>query len=132
MKGWKGGEIVPDRVLQRLTVHLNRNGVAIIKNDWAKSVLDMTGDAAQFVRFKDGSAGILLRPHATRYQLVHELSHYQHWLSDKAAYGRLSRLEREEFVFRALQQSHHWKSFNDAERRHARDHIEYFQRLFAN
>ncbi|MEZ6063467.1 MAG: zincin-like metallopeptidase toxin domain-containing protein [Planctomycetaceae bacterium] len=130
MKGWRNGEVIPDNVLKRLSSRLNRNNVSIIKNDWAKSVLDKTGDAAQFVRFRDGSAGILLRPNATRYQLLHELKHYEHWLANKKLYGQLSRLEREEFVFKALQESHYWKSLTAAEQKHAIEHIEYFRRLF--
>jgi hypothetical protein len=130
MKGWRDGEITPDSVLQRLSSRLNRNNASIIKNDWATGVLDKTGDAAQFVRFKDDSAGILLRANATRYQLIHELKHYEHWLANKKLYGQLSRLQREKFVFKALRESHHWKSFTQAERLHALEHIKYFRRLF--
>ncbi len=32
--------------------------MAIIKNEWATGVLDKTGQAAQFVRFKDGTSGM--------------------------------------------------------------------------
>lgn len=130
MKDRTIGEVIPDGVLKRLSRRLNRNNVSIINNDWAKNILDKTGDVAQFVRFKDGSAGILLRPNATRYQLVHELKHYEHWLANKTLYGQLSRLEREEFVFKALQESHHWKSLTSEEQKHANEHIKYFRRLF--
>ena len=130
MKGWRNGEIVADSVLHRVSSRLNRNNVAIIKNEWATGVLDKTGNAAQFVRFKDGSAGILLRPNATRYELLHELKHYEHWLANKKLYGQLCQLEREEFVFKALQENHYWKSFTDVERQHAFEHIEYFRRVF--
>jgi hypothetical protein len=129
MKGWRNGQIIPDNVLKRLSSRLNRHNVSIIRNDWAKGVLDKTGDAAGFVRFRDGSAGILLRPNATRYQLLHELKHYEHWLANKELYGQLSQLHREEFVFKALRESHHWKDFNSAERKHAAEQIEYFRRL---
>lgn len=130
MKGWRGGVIVSDDVLNRLSSRLSRNHVTIIRNDWATGVLDKTGDAAQFVRFKDGSAAILLRPRATRYQLLHELKHYEHWLANRKLYGQLSRLDREEFVFQALQASHHWMSLTPAERNHAIDLIRYFRRLY--
>ena len=104
--------------------------MSIIKNDWATGVWDKTGDAAQFVRFNDGSAGILSRANATRYPLIHELKHHEHWLENKKLYGQLSQLQREEFVFKALRESHHWQSFTQAERLHALEHIEYFRRLF--
>jgi|GEM_PF-1572600 len=58
MHGWRNGQIVPDSGWQRLSSRLNRNNVAIIKNEWATGVLDKTGQAAQFVRFKDGTSGM--------------------------------------------------------------------------
>mgnify|MGYP002635989429 FL=1 len=130
MSGWRNGQIVPDSVLQRFSSWLNRNNVSIIKNDWSIGVLDKTGHAAQFVRFKDGSAGILLRPNATRYQLLHELKHHEHWLTNKELDARLCRWEREEFVFQTLQGNRYWKSFTEEERQHAVEHIEYFRHVF--
>ena len=132
MKGFQDGDLIPDAVLKRLSGCLNRNNTAIIKNLWTQEILERTGDGAQFVRFKDGSVGILLRPNATRYQLVHELKHYEHWLADPAEYAKLGKLEREEFVFKALQESNHWRFFTDAERIHASEHIEYIRRLYGN
>ena len=132
MKGFKDGELIPDSVLKRLSSRLNRNKTSIIKNEWAQEILEKSGDGAQFVRFKDGSAGILLRPNATRYQLVHELKHYEHWLADPAKYAKLGKLEREEFVFKALQGSNHWQLFTDAERTHVLEYIEYIRRLYGN
>jgi len=131
MKGFKDGEIIPDSVLKRLSSRLSNN-TKIIKNEWAQEILEKSGDGAQFMRFKDGSAGILLRPNATRYQLAHELKHYEHWLADPAKYVKLGKLEREEFVFKALQVSNHWRLFTDAERIHALEYIEYIRRLYGN
>jgi len=71
-------------------------------------------------------------PPPTRYQLVHELKHYEHWLADPAKYVKLGKLEREEFVFKALQVSNHWRLFTDAERIHALEYIEYIRRLYGN
>jgi hypothetical protein len=132
MNGWKNGEVIPGSVLKRLSSRLNRNNVSIIPNEWALEILEKSGDRAQFVRFKDGSAGLLLRPNATRYQVVHELKHYEHWLADPTKYGTLNKLEREEYVFKALQESSHWRRFNDAERTHALEYIEYLRRLYGN
>ena len=132
MKGWKGGEVIGEAIIKRLARHLNRNKVAIARDDWALEVLDKSGDAAQFVRFKDGSAGILLRPNATRYQLVHELKHYEQWLANQKEYAKLSKLEREEYVFNALQTSNHWRRFTKAEKKHAREYIEYVRKLYRN
>jgi hypothetical protein len=84
------------------------------------------------MRFKDGSAAILLRPNATRYQLVHELKHYEHWLADPGEYAKMGKLEREEFVFKALQESNHWRLFTDAERSHALELIKYYRKLYGN
>ncbi len=130
MKGWKNGEVIPESVLKRLARRLSQNNVSVIQNEWAMEVLEKSGDRAQFVRFKDGSAALLLRPNATRYQIVHELKHYEHWLADPKKYGSLSKLEREEFVFEALQKSNHWLRFNDAERAHALEYIEYIRKLY--
>ena len=77
MTGFRDGEVIPDSVLKRLSSRLGNN-TRIIKNEWAQKILKKSGDVAQFMRFKDGSAGILLRPNATRYQLVHKLKHYEH------------------------------------------------------
>ncbi|MGM0491110.1 MAG: zincin-like metallopeptidase toxin domain-containing protein [Planctomycetota bacterium] len=132
MKAWKDGEVIAESVLKRLSSRLNRNNVSIIQTEWAQEILEKSGHGAHFVRFKDGSAGILLRPDATRYQLVHELKHYEHWLADPKKYGTLSKLEREEFVFEALKRSNHWRLFNDAERAHAEEYIEYIRRLYGN
>jgi len=132
MKGWKDGEVIPESVLNRLSRRLNRNQVSVIQNEWALAILEKSGDGAQFVRFKDGSAGLLLRPDATRYQIVHELKHYEHWLADPKKYGMLSKLEREEFVFKALQESNRARLFNDAERAHALEYIEYLRKLYGN
>jgi hypothetical protein len=126
------GEIVPDAVLRRLSRRLNRNKASLITNEWAQAVLDKSGAGAQFVRFKDGSTGILLREQPTRYHLVHELKHYEHWLADAALYGKLTKLEREEFVFGAIQACSHWRRFSDAERAHAVEYIRYIRQLFAN
>ncbi len=115
MNGFKGGELIPDSVLAQLSVRLNRNNVSIIKNNWAQDVLERSGDGAQFVRFKDGSAGILLRANATRYQVVHELKHYEHWLANPLEYATLNKLAREEYVFNALKESTHWRLFTDNE-----------------
>jgi RHS repeat-associated protein len=131
MKGFRNGEIIPDSVLKRLSSRL-RNNTRIIKNEWAQEILDKTGDGAQFMRFKDGSAAILLRPNATRYQLVHELKHYEHWLADPVKYAKMGKLEREEFVFKALQESNHWRLFTDAERSHALELIKYYRKLYGN
>jgi hypothetical protein len=130
MNGFKNGELIPGSVLVRLSTRLNRNRASVINNEWAQEILEKSGDGAQFVRFKDGSAGILLRPNATRYQLVHELKHYEHWLADPAKYAKLDRLEREEFVFSALQASNHWRLFTGDERAHAVEYIEYVRKLY--
>ena len=82
------------------------------------------------MRFKDGSAGILLGPNATRYQLIHELMHYQHWLKNKSLYETLTKLAREEHVYKALKESHHWKYFTEAERIHAENLIEFYRRVY--
>lgn len=132
MKGWKSGEIIPDTVLNRLRSRLQRNTVTIMQGEWAQATLEKAGAGAQFVRFKDGSAGLLLRPNATRYQIAHELRHYENWLADPEAYAKLSKLAREEYVFDALQKSNHWRLFNDAERQHALDYIEYMRKLYGN
>lgn len=132
MKGWKGGEVISEAVIRRLARRLNRSKVIVAQDDWALGILDKSGDAAQFVRYEDGSAGILLRPNATRYQLVHELKHYEQWLANQKEYARLSKLEREEFVFGALQRSNHWRRFTKAEKRHAREYIEYIRKLYRN
>ncbi len=132
MKGFKEGEIIPASILKRLSSRLNRNNTSIITNDWAQKILRKTGDGAQFVRFKDGSAAILLRPNATRYQLVHELKHYEHWLADPVKLAKMGMLEREEFVFTALQEGNHWRLFNDAERAHAFEYIEYTRRIYGS
>lgn len=83
MAAWQDGEQVSARLLERLSRRLNRLRISILQNEWALSLLDRSHDAAQFVRFKDGSAAILLRPNATRYQLIHELKHAEHWHSDR-------------------------------------------------
>lgn len=132
MKGFKDGELISDSVIKRLSSRLNRNNVSIIKNEWSQELLEKSGDGAQFVRFKDGSAGILLRPNPTRYQLVHELKHYEHWLADPKRYVTSNKLEREAFTFKAMQESNHWRLFNDAERDHAVEYIEYIRKLFGN
>ncbi len=111
MNACNDGEQIPESVLVRLSKRLNRNRTSIINNEWAQSILDQSGDMAQFVRFKDGSAAILLKPNATRYQLVHELKHYEQWLSNPDTYAILIKLQREEFVISALQQSNHWYFF---------------------
>jgi len=82
--------------------------------------------------FKDRSAGILLRSNVTRYELVHELKHYEHWLADPAAYKKLGKFAREEFVFDALQESNHWPRFTSAKRIHALEYVNYMRKLYVN
>ena len=130
MKGWKNGEVISEAVISRLSRRLARNRVSVIQNQWAMDILQRTGDAAQFVRFRDGSAGILLQSPATRYQIVHELKHYEHWLASPLAYCAISKLEREEFVFASIQKSNQWRLFNDTERLHAAEYIQYLRKLF--
>ncbi len=50
----------------------------------------------------------------------------------RRAAGTLSKLEREEFLYKALRESHHWQLFNDAEKAHALEYIEYIRRLYGN
>lgn len=130
MAAWQDGEQVSARLLERLSRRLSRFRISIIQNEWALSLLDRSQDAAQFVRFKDGSAAILHRPDATRYQLLHELKHAEHWLSNPVAYAGASKLERESFVFEALRASRRWQRYSSSERRHAVEYIQYLQRLY--
>ena len=130
MKGWKNGEVVSEAVISRLSRRLARNRVSVICNEWAMDILQRSGDAAQFVRFKDGSAGILLQSPATRYQIVHELKHYEHWRASPLESCANSKLERDEFVFASIQKSNHWRLFNDSERLHAAEYIQYLRRLY--
>lgn len=130
MKGWKNGEVISEAVISRLSRRLARSRVSVIQNQWAMDILQRTGDAAQFVRFRDGSAGILLQSPATRYQIVHELKPYEHWLASPLAYCAISKLEREEFVFASIQKSNQWRLFNDTERLHAAEYIQYLRKLF--
>ncbi len=132
MNGFKDGEVIPKLVLKRLSSRLNRNNTSIINDEWAQGILDKRGDGAQFVQFKDGSAGILLRPNATRYQVAHELKHYEHWLLDSAKYANSSKLKKEEVVFKELRRSNHWRLFTDAERAHALEYMVYIRRLYGN
>ena len=130
MNGSRNGVVISDKVIQRLSSYINRNNASIIQNEWAEGILNRTKDGAQFVRFKDGSAAILLRQNATKYQLVHELKHYEHWLADPVGYARLSKLAREEFVFEKIQLSNHWQFFSPSEQDHAVEYMNYIRRLY--
>ena len=129
MTPWLNGEVISAAAIKRLSRRLGRVKVSIISNDWAIQTLGRLGAEAQFVRFKDGSAAILLRPLATRYQLVHELKHFEHWLRGPSDYAKMGRLEREEFVYKRLQESNHWRRFNVSEKAHALEYIKYIRLL---
>ncbi|MBC8289332.1 MAG: hypothetical protein H8E37_03355 [Planctomycetes bacterium] len=112
-RGRLGGEIIDGPVLEKLQERLSRNGVIIRQDDEAVAILTSREAAGAFRPVGDG-AEILLLHDATRYEIMHELRHYMHWLRDPKAYkqlkGRLGEFEREQFVFQSLTRSPHWRS----------------------
>jgi hypothetical protein len=74
--------------------------------------------------YKDGSAAIFLRRNATVYEVAHELRHYQQYLDiGPDAYRRLTQLQREQYVYDSLRNSHRWCQLSEEEIKHARDYI---------
>jgi Metallopeptidase toxin 4 len=122
MIGRRGGTLVADEFLKRLEPTLLKNRVVVSKN--ADRMLAGRAASGIFRVFNDGSATIFLRSDRTRYELVHELTHYRHFRSIGAdSFRRLTRLEQEQFVYDALKRSRHWKDFTAAEIQHAQDYI---------
>jgi hypothetical protein len=122
MIGRRGGTVVGDDVLKRLEPSLLKNRVVVSKN--ADRMLTRRAASGVFRVFQDGSATIFLRSDRTRYELVHELRHYQHFKTIGAnSFRRLTRLEQEQFVYDGLRRSRHWRRFTAAEIQHARDYI---------
>jgi len=122
VQGRRAGTVVPDGVLSRLDWRLLRNKVALSRG--ADDLLAEAGAGGMFRVYKDGSATIFLRSNPTRYELLHELKHYEHFLDVGAdAFKGISRLNQEQFVFDALRRSHHWAGFTAAEQAHALRYI---------
>ena len=79
MIGRRGGTVVADDVLKRLEPLLLKNRVVVSKN--ADRMLAGRAASGIFRVFKDGSATIFLRSDRTRYELIHELKHYGHFMT---------------------------------------------------
>lgn len=104
-----------------MRTRLGKLGVVVTKDDAA---LKPRNRAGAFQGFKDGSAKITLRSDPTRYELLHELAHYEHFKSlgfDK--YNKLGRVKKEQYVYDSLRTSHHWCTLTNDERIHAAEYI---------
>ena len=85
--GHHAGGIVSDATITQLSERLLRNGVTIDRTEAAVSILDNRKAYAGFSPSNDKkTAKLLLRPDATRYDIAHELKHYEEWLADKSAF----------------------------------------------
>lgn len=113
-----GGKLYPRADLLKLEENLATRGIELRTGN---AYLE-TGQAAGF----DGvQRFMVLGDSPTEYQVAHEMAHLQHWEELGAeAYGDLSRLEKEQFVFDKLTSSELWETLTDEERMHAVDYIE--------
>ena len=114
MTGRRGGTVVGDDVLKRLEPSLPKRRAVIAKN--ADRMLSGKAASGIFRVFQDGSATIFLRSDRTRYELVHELRHYEHFRKvGPDSFRRLTRVEQEQFVYNARRRSLHWRRFTAAD-----------------
>jgi hypothetical protein len=73
--------------------------------------------------YKDGSATLFLRSNPTHYEIMHELMHREQFQRIGAIlFSKLSRLEREQYVYDALRKKC-WKRLTQAEQQHAMAYI---------
>jgi RHS repeat-associated protein len=122
MMGRRGGNVVTEGALDALSFRLIRNRVNLVRN--ADAELKALGAGGLFRVYKDGSAAIFLRRNATVYEVAHELRHYQQYLDiGPDAYRRLTQLQREQYVYDSLRNSHGWCQLSEEEIKHARDYI---------
>lgn len=88
--------------------------MTIVRGPEADRLLRGSDAAAQFRASKDGTARIILRSDATRYDVAHELGHYSDWLADPAEF--LSRGRTWKSPMSPSQKLEYWQWKYDAEK----------------
>ena len=81
---------------------------------------------AMFRPYADGSSTVFVKANATRYEVLHELAHREHFAAlgyDVKAWGKLSTLEREQEAFDRLRRSADWGTFSEVERESAAQYL---------
>jgi RHS repeat-associated protein len=126
MKGRRGGEVVSDQALKNVEWSMLSNRVVLSRN--ADAMLARSQAGGVFRVYKDGSATMFLASNPTRYELLHELQHYEHFMQigpqkylqlGKTAAGQL---QLEQFAYDNLRR-YHWGSLTSCEIQHAQDYI---------
>ncbi len=114
----RGGALYGDAKLAKLENYLAKRGVTLEKN--ADAFLDARNANGAFRSMGDGTAKMYLRSNATRYEVLHELSHFNHLRSvGPTAYQAAGRVAKEQFVYNALKSNRAWSTFAQTERDHA-------------
>ena len=123
MIGRRGGLAVSPTVITRLNSEIKGLKVLTDQDAFIKF-----GNAAKITVNADGTAVIRLRSGATRYELLHELQHYEQLQKIGAATyiaeanTIAGNLRQEQFVYDRLR-ALHWKSLSSLEQAHADQYI---------
>jgi len=118
MLGRLGGELYGSQKLTQLEHYLERRGFGLQVGDEFLNPSKAGG-------FNAAKKIMMLRSNPTQYEVWHELAHFRQFQQlgfDK--YSRLSRVQKEQFVFDLLENSpRRWNLLNVDQRRHAIDYI---------
>ena len=123
MIGRRGGIAISPTVITRLNSEIN--GLTVLTD---QDAFIKIGNAAMITVNADGTAVIRLRSGATRYELLHELQHFEHLQKIGAATyiaeakTVAGNLRLEQFVYDRLR-ALHWKSLSSIEQSHADQYI---------
>lgn len=119
MAGRLGGELYDAGKLAQLEGYLGRRGVTLQVGDEFLPVGKAGG-------FNAAEGTLSLRSNPTQYEVWHELSHFRQFQKiGPEAYGNLSRVQKEQFVFDLLNNSpKRWNGLNFDQQQHAIDYIQ--------
>jgi hypothetical protein len=124
--GRRLGTVMEKAELDQLEKKLLKRAKATTLAKDKDAMLKAKGGAGMFTAHQDGSSTISLMANPTRYELLHELAHLEHFESlkyDYKAWSKLSQLEREQYAYDALRKSADWSTFSSAERLDAERYI---------
>jgi hypothetical protein len=102
-----------------------RPKVTVLSRD-QDAMLTNLGGSSMFRALPDGSSTIFLKSNPTRYEVLHELAHLEHFESlknDFKNWCKLTMTQKEQYVYDALRKSASWATFSSKERQDARDYI---------
>ena len=112
------GALYGEERLAKLDAYLRRRNSGIASN--SDQALSAAGANGQFIAWPNGQSKIVLRGNPSRYEVLHELSHYVDFRQRGFdAFKALENAKSEQTVYDLLRSERRWWTFSNEERAHA-------------